>query len=536
MFLLFFLAIIAFYLFGLGRLPLVGPDEPRYAQVAREMFLRGDFVTPTLGGYVWLEKPALLYWLMIVTYKLFGVSEFSARLGPALCGLLTIAAVCVLARAIERTSTDDQFQGIGHWSVLSLATSLGMIVFSRAASFDIVVTMTITWSLVFFALHELASSPRNRKLLLAGFYGTIGLSLLAKGLIGPVIILGVVGLYYLLSRRKPSQELLWSLLWGVPIALIVSLTWYGPVTARHRWSFIDEFFIQHHFARYVSNKYQHRQPVYFYLGIFVLLTLPWTPFFVDSMLRLRSWKWPELDSINRLRVFLFCWVIFPVVFFSFSGSKLPGYILPVLPPVSVLVGGRIARLCASKSILKWPPITTGIIVLVLALGSILYASQSGFPKVQTAVLLTLPLIISGVLTILLQHRRCTAMTLTALAILVTLVGVLQFAAPSRANGESVRDLIRLADERGYGQAPVFARRGSDRTAEFYAPGRLVYDQEGEPAVLEEPPYVIAEARRRRQKILVFVPVEYLDPYRKSPQLEIIGENGSLALVGVDGVR
>src|ERR687895_2893188 len=101
--LLFFLAAAAFYLYGLGHLPLVGPDEPRYAQVAREMFLRGDLVTPTLGGHTWFEKPALLYWLMIAAYKVFGVSEWSARLGPALCGLLTIAAVWCVGRAIERS-------------------------------------------------------------------------------------------------------------------------------------------------------------------------------------------------------------------------------------------------------------------------------------------------------------------------------------------------------------------------------------------------------------------------------------------------
>ncbi|HXC68860.1 MAG TPA: phospholipid carrier-dependent glycosyltransferase, partial [Pyrinomonadaceae bacterium] len=90
-----FLIIIAFYLFGLGRLPLLGPDEPRYAQVAREMFLSGDLITPRLGGFTWFEKPALLYWMIVAGFKVFGVSEWAARLGPALCGLLTIAAVAL---------------------------------------------------------------------------------------------------------------------------------------------------------------------------------------------------------------------------------------------------------------------------------------------------------------------------------------------------------------------------------------------------------------------------------------------------------
>src|SRR5918997_1517411 len=100
--LLFFLAAVAFYLYGLGHLPLVGPDEPRYAQVAREMYLRGDLVTPTLGGHTWFEKPALLYWMMMASYRLFGVSEWAARLGPALSGLLTVLLIFWAGRRVER--------------------------------------------------------------------------------------------------------------------------------------------------------------------------------------------------------------------------------------------------------------------------------------------------------------------------------------------------------------------------------------------------------------------------------------------------
>jgi len=263
----------------------------------------------------------------------------------------------------------------------------------------------------------------------------------------------------------------------------------------------------------------------------VLLTLPWTGFFVDALLRLRSWKWRDLDSLGRLRVFAFSWTIFPILFFTFSSSKLPGYILPVLPPVSILVGERIARLCANKNSSKWPVITTGLIVIVLAISGLTYTSYSGFPTMQTALLLTLPLFISGLVTIAFQHHRCLGMTVTASAVLLSLAGVLQLGATARASKESVRDLLRLADAQGYSQAAVFARRGSDRTAEFYASGRMVYDPDGEPAALDEPWQVIAEAQRRKQKILVFVPVEYLSPYRNSPQLRIIAENGSLGVVG-----
>ncbi|HLN98822.1 MAG TPA: glycosyltransferase family 39 protein, partial [Pyrinomonadaceae bacterium] len=105
---LIFLASAAFYFYGLGHFPLLGPDEPRYAQVAREMFLRHDWISPTLGGQLWFEKPALLYWMMIAGYKLFGVSEGAARLPAAVSGLLTIVAVYCLSRSIGGSSADEK--------------------------------------------------------------------------------------------------------------------------------------------------------------------------------------------------------------------------------------------------------------------------------------------------------------------------------------------------------------------------------------------------------------------------------------------
>ena len=100
---IFAILIVAVYFFGLT-IPLVGPDEPRYAQVAREMWQAGDWVTPTLGGFHWFEKPALLYWLQISSYNIFGVGEFAARFGSALFGLGTIASLWLLGRSIEPKS------------------------------------------------------------------------------------------------------------------------------------------------------------------------------------------------------------------------------------------------------------------------------------------------------------------------------------------------------------------------------------------------------------------------------------------------
>jgi 4-amino-4-deoxy-L-arabinose transferase-like glycosyltransferase len=477
LYLLLFVIIIAFYFYGLGALPLLGPDEPRYAQVAREMFLRGDLITPTLGGHTWFEKPALPYWLMIASYRIFGVNEWSARFGAALCGLLTIAAVAYVGRTVERALAVErktaEATSFGFWSVLITASSLGLIVFSRAASFDVAITMTTAWALAFFVVYEL--SERQRSSLLAGFYVFIALSLLAKGLVGIVIPFGVVGLYYLLRRAWPTRQVWLSLIWGVPLALAASAIWYGPVIARHGWTFIDEFFIQHHFARYVSNKYHHPQPIYFYPAIILLLALPWTPYLLTSFVKIRTWVWRGGDTLSVVRVFALAWLALPIVFFSFSNSKLPGYILPSLPGAALLVTDY---LVCSKS--RWIPGSTARLVIF---GSTL----------------------------------------------LLVAGVLIFAAPRFAQRESVRDLLRLADARGYAGAPVLARTGDDRSAQFYAYDRVVYKSDGEVMTFDE--VSLEQARTLGPKILVLIPAEYIDDFRGARNIEIIGDNGRTAALG-----
>ena len=459
--LLLFAAIIVFYFYGLGKLPLLGPDEPRYAQVAREMFLNRDLITPTLGGHTWFEKPALLYWMIVASFKVFGVSEWSARLGPAVCGLLTIVAVWCIGRATGG--------GFAFWAVVVNASCLGLIVFSRAASFDVVITMTSTWALAFFLLHELPST-KNKRPLLAGFYLFVGLSLLAKGLVGIVIPFGVVGLYYLLRRTWPQRSVWLSLTRGLPLALLVAATWYGPVIARNGWTFIDEFFVQHHFARYVSNKYHHPQPIYFYPVIILMLALPWTPYLISALAKVRSWKWRGDDGLNIVRVFSLAWLLLPIVFFSFSGSKLPGYVLPAIPAIALLVSDRLTRIFNPR----WPLIIAGATVALVVI-------------------------------------------------------VLNFGAAKYANRESVRDLLLMADTRGYAGAPVLAQRSDDRSAEFYAYPRVVYGPDGEPVTFDE--ISVDEARARGRKFVVMIPIEYVANVRGVPTIEVIGNNGKTAVLG-----
>ncbi len=530
---LIFAIVISFYLYGLGHLPLVGPDEPRYAQVAREMLLRGDLITPTLGGHNWFEKPALLYWMMIASFKLFGVSEWSARLGPALSGLLTVAAVWWVGTRTETNNRDQALAGFGFWSALILATSLGMIVFARAASFDVVVTMTTTWALSFFVVSEIEGDAKRRRRLLAGFYLAVGLSLLAKGLVGLVVPWGVVAVYYLAKVRAPDRIVRNSLLWGLPITIATAATWYGPMIWRHGSPFVSQFFIQHHFARYFSDRYHHPGPIYYYLGVILLFTLPWTAFMVGGLLPIRQWLRRSGNALSNVSIFALVWILLPLVFFSFSSSKLPGYILPALPGAALLAGGLVVRLNFGAERRLWPHRVTAAVCFVLSLAAFVYAKRTGEFTVVTALAMTAPLMIAGVFAMVSKASQLPLLIVAA-ATLFFVVTALHVAAPRFAARDTSKELLRLAEARGYSQTSIYGLQPDDRTPEFYAAGRVVYSANGEALIYEGAPYIVNESHRRKGPLLAFATFVEANELMQAhaATVEVIGDNGRYVLVAV----
>src|SRR6266436_178027 len=555
--LLLFLSIAAFYLWGLGSLPLVGPDEPRYAEVAREMLARHDLITPTLGGLPWFEKPPLLYWLMVAGYRIFGVNEYAARLGPAICGLLTAAFVYWIGKRVERSGlTEDSIptaverhrrDRLGQYSALVWLSSLGAIVLSRGPSFDSVLTMTVTGALACFFTwhvgcprqsdHPDASDGRNRpakgRLLLAGFYSFIGVSLLAKGLIGIVIPFGVLLVYYLVKREWPNAKFVSSLFWGMPLAIAIAAVWFGPMLSQHGWKFVDEFIVQHHFARFVTNKYHHPAPIYFYLLVLVALAVPWTIFLGAAFWASRRWQWRGGTPLDRLRVFSFCWIAVPVVFFSLSESKLTAYILPALPAVALLVGERITCFLNARRgdlVLRF----TGVLLVCLGVFGGWYLAHRFSLSVALSILGMLPIVLVGAGAIARPQLRKALFILIPISLLITSLIGLSRAAPLLAQPESVRDLLAVASSRGYGATPVVQLHTIERTAEFYATKRMTYAANGEPVKLEGVAQVAGAARLSGGLVLCFVPKEYeaqLTSYQDI-QTEVVANNGRVSLVAV----
>jgi 4-amino-4-deoxy-L-arabinose transferase-like glycosyltransferase len=533
------IAVCAVYFYGLGAVPLLGPDEPRYAEVAREMYARGDWVTPTLGGHTWFEKPALLYWLMMVAYRVFGVTEFAARVGSAVAGVLTVLLVGWAARRAEFESGEG-LRGLGITCAAVTASTLGLVAFARAASFDDILTMTVTGALVCFYRSEVERFENRRRPWLVGFYGFVGASLLAKGLVGVVIPVGVLAVYYLLRRRWPGLLRL-GILWGSVLALLVAATWYGPVVARHGRVFVDEFFLQHHFARYVSNKYHHPQPFYFYLPVTLMMTLPWTLFLFGGLAGAGQTNPRAEDAAGKLRVLALAWLVVPLLFFSASGSKLPGYVLPAIPGAALLAGDCVHRYLRGPGGLILMRLTGVLALLACAAGvafaffhfGTLGASMRGLSPTYAAALV-LPSGLAGIIALFFARRRALSAISIAGATLLTIALLVSGALEVATGQETLGQVFREASAQGFGGLPVVSLHTVERTAEFYAAGRLAYDAKGEPLKLEGESAVEEFARGKGGQVLVVVPSEDEPQLFDAPGLDarLVGGNGKLSLVVV----
>ncbi|MBI4473993.1 MAG: glycosyltransferase family 39 protein [Acidobacteria bacterium] len=312
------LAVVCYVMFfhKLGGLGLLGPDEPRYAAVAREMFMTGDFITPRLHGEPWFEKPVLMYWLAALGYAIFGVGEIGARFPSALSATICVFLIYWFVRRLwDRT--------LGFLAALVLATSVGWLAFARAASMDMPLSASLTAALAFFLLGFNEDGPR-RKTWFYWFYACLGLGVLAKGPIA--IALPAVSLAaFLLVRGRLQDWRTWHPK-GLWITAAVALPWYLIVTVVNGWEFINVFFINHNLQRFATTVHGHERPFYFYLPVLLLLTFPWTVLLISALRR----------SFGRNEQILAWWAIVPFVLFSLSGSKLPGYILPVVPPIAIL--------------------------------------------------------------------------------------------------------------------------------------------------------------------------------------------------------
>ncbi len=324
---------IFLFFYGLGQFGLVGADEPRYAQVAREMLAHRDWITPTLSGKPWLEKPPLYYWQAMTAYAIFGVRDWVARLPSAIDASLIVLAVYLFLRRLRPGSHLD--------GALMTASAAGVVGFAHSASTDM--PLAAMFSLAMLCWYAWWENSEQK--LLYGFYFFLALGVLAKGPVAVVLAAAVIALFGLAAR---NSRIILKSLWlpGMFVFFVVTMPWFVAVQLRQP-EFFRVFILEHNLARFGSDLYHHSQPIWFYIPVAILALVPWVAFVAAAKLELlRAW-WTErkalFESGDALSFFLLLWLAVPIVFFSLSRSKLPGYILPAIPAGTLLVAEYVRR-------------------------------------------------------------------------------------------------------------------------------------------------------------------------------------------------
>jgi 4-amino-4-deoxy-L-arabinose transferase-like glycosyltransferase len=328
------IAVCGFLFFaGMQIIGLLGADEPRYAQVAREMLARHDWVTPTLWGQPWLEKPPLYYWGAMIAYQATGaVTDWAARLPSAVLSTLMVVFVYVWARRFRPGMQLD--------AALITAASVLVIGFGRGASTDMPLTAMFTVAmLAWYGWYE-----SQKRIWLAIFYVFVGLGTLAKGPVA-AFLAGLIVIVFAALRR--NWRIILRTLWfpGILLYLLVVLPWFVAVQ-RVNPEFFRVFILEHNLARYTTDLYRHKQPFWYYLPVALIGLLPWTIFGVTALVdAIRDWRYSvsEPEGKEDLRTYLTLWFVLPVFFFSLSQSKLPGYVLPAIPAAAILLADFILR-------------------------------------------------------------------------------------------------------------------------------------------------------------------------------------------------
>jgi len=321
---LIFLSCLFLFFYKLGARPLWEYEEGKHAQVAKEMMMRADWVTPTFNGENFYDKPILHFWLIMASYLLFGINEFAARFPSALLGTAGVFLVYTWARSLYGMRD-------GIFSCLVLATSIEYVILSQNIIHDMSLCFFVILSL--FLFHR---AFRQGGFTLVGwilFSASLGLAVLAKGPIG-VVLPGLIIFSFLLITRK------WGLIFnrrtfgGVLIFFMVALPWYLAMAMRNP-DFIQSFLIQGNLSRFLSKHPNHQERFYFFLPVLLMGFFPWTTFIPSALLHhiKQYWRGRSPDTL-----FLLLAALVPFIFFSLSTTKLATYILPVFPPLSILVG------------------------------------------------------------------------------------------------------------------------------------------------------------------------------------------------------
>ena len=373
------LAMILFMAAWFGNLEyreLIHPDEGRYAEVPREVVVKGDWITPRLNDLKYFEKPPLQYWATALAYEAFGEHHWTARLYPALTGFLGVLLTYFAGRRL-----------FGHAVALAgaaiLASSFLYLLGAQILTLDMGLTFLLNLALMSFLLAQQAdATDRSRRhwILLAWF--AMGLAVLSKGVVG-IVLPGLALVAYTLWQRDWS---LWRRLHlgrGMLLFLLLTAPWFIAVSLENP-SFLDFFFVREHFQRFALAGHHRAGPWWYFLPILMLGALPWVGLLPTALRAGDRRVLPGATVGVEPRRFLLVWCTATFAFFSLSQSKLPFYILPILPPLALLMALGLATLSGRQLATRFGPIVLVAMAMLVGLPAIGELVARKFPPALVA--------------------------------------------------------------------------------------------------------------------------------------------------------
>ena len=310
---------------------LIPSDEGRYAEIAREMLVTGDWVTPRYNGYKYFEKPPLQAWATAATFQVFGIGEWQARLWTALTGFLTILAIGFTGMRLYNARA-------GWLAAVVLASSPMWVISGHFNSLDMGLSAFLVAALcsLLLAQHSHSKTACRNWMWLCWIW--MALATLSKGLIGAAIP-AMVFIAYSISTWDWKIWTRLRLFSGAIIFLVITSPWFVLVALRNP-EFLEFFFIHEHLQRFTQDAHSRTGPIYYFVPLLFIGLLPWVLQIPGSILR----AWNERRREFSSGWLLVCWSVMIFVFFSVSHSKLPGYIIPIFPALALLIGNRLDQL------------------------------------------------------------------------------------------------------------------------------------------------------------------------------------------------
>lgn len=401
-------------LFVLGVRTLVPPDEGRYAEMAREMFATGDWITTRLNGIKYFEKPPLQTWMNALTFTVFGVGEWQARLWTGLCGILGVLLTGYAGMRVYG-------RRVGLYAALVLGSSFYWIACSQINSLDMGLSgmMTVALCALLIAQRDNATPSEQRNWMLVCWAG-MALAVLSKGLIGLILPGGVLIFYTLASR----DWAIWTRLHigkGLLLFFAIAAPWFVLVGLKNPEQ-PHFFFIHEHFDRFLLKEHKREAAPWIFIALLAAGCVPWLGVLLQSFAQSVKRTPGVVREKFRPGILALVWVVFIIAFFTKSSSKLPGYILPVFPAVALLIAHHLesatrrSRLLNATLMVLLGAVLLGIVPFMTRLakrGGEVIMYQQYQPWVVAAGIVALT---GGILAVLYARRGQNDLGVLALAI------------------------------------------------------------------------------------------------------------------------